>query len=57
METTAIELGGIFSTAASNVVDQASGIATQVLPIGLGLVAIVLAVTFGLKFVKKVTKG
>ena len=57
METTAIELGSIFSTAASGVVDQASGIATQVLPIGLGLVAIVLAVTFGLKFVKKVTKG
>ena len=56
MEST-LELGSIFSTAASGVVDQASGIATQVLPIGLGLVAIVLAVTFGLKFVKKVTKG
>ena len=57
METGAIELGGIFSTAASSVVSQAQSIATSVLPIGLGLVAIVLAVTFGLKFVKKVTKG
>lgn len=57
MDSTAIELGGIFSTAANSVVSQAQGIATQVLPIGLGLVAIVLAVTFGLKFVKKVTKG
>ena len=56
MEST-LDMGGIFETAASSVVSQASGIATKVLPIGLGLIAIVLAVTFGLKFVKKVTKG
>ena len=56
MEAT-YDMAGIFASAADSVVSEATGVVTQVLPIGLGLIAIVLAVSFGLKFIRKVTKG
>ena len=56
MDTTT-SIGTIFGTVAADIVDQASEVVANVLPVGLTLVAIVIAVTFGMKFIRKVTKG
>ena len=50
-------LSEVFGTAATEIVGQASEVVSTVLPTGLTLVAIVIAVSFGMKFIRKVTKG
>ena len=44
------------STAATNVVTEVTNIVTTVAPIALGILSVTLALYFGIKFIKRVTK-
>lgn len=46
-----------FTTAISGVGDDILGFMGSALPIGLGVIAAVLAVTVGIRFFKRITKG
>ena len=44
------------STAATNVLSEITSTVTTVLPIAAGVLSLTIAVYFGIKFIKKVTK-
>ena len=44
------------STAATNVVAEITSAVTTILPIAAGVLSLTIAVYFGIKFIKKVTK-
>lgn len=48
---------GALSTAATNVVSEVTSVVTTVAPIALGILSVTIALYFGIKFIKRVTRG
>lgn len=65
METTTIittiattfNAGAVLQNSATTVEGQIMATVASVLPLGLAIIGAVIAVTFGIKFLRKVTKG
>ncbi len=54
-ETT--DVGAIFGTAIGSIQSDAMGMIGQALPVALGIVGVVLAITIGMKVFKRFAKG
>lgn len=44
------------STAATNVVSEVTSVVTTVAPIALGILSVTIALYFGIRFIKRITK-
>lgn len=56
-DVTTVDVSALMSSSATTVVNQVLATVASVTPIGLAVVGAVIAVTFGIKFIKKLTKG